>query len=234
MKKLAIAFAIVLVGVAAGLFWLRDNIDGLIRDAIVKYGSDMTLAGVSVGSVELRGTDGGGVIRDLTIGNPLGFKTPYALKVGEIEVVVDVASVARDVVVVRRIAVKAPDVIYEKGEAMTNFDALQKNVAAYAGASATKGERGKKLIVEEFIVTGAKAQASAGFMQGKTVTVPLPDIALRDLGKAKGGIPPGELGQEVAAALKQRLSSAISFDALAKSVGRAYEKTSAAIKGWFK
>ena len=39
-----------------------------------------------------------------------------------------------------------------------------------------------------------KAQASAAFLAGKTVEVKLPTIALRDLGKAKGGVTPGELG----------------------------------------
>jgi hypothetical protein len=71
-------------------------------------------------------------------------------------------------------------------------------------------------------------------MDGKTVSVPLPDITLHNLGKAKGGIPPGELGQEIAGALKQMLSSAVSFDGLAKSAGQSLDKAGAAIKGLFK
>ena len=234
MKKLGMVFVALVVLVVAGLFWLRSNLDGLVKDAIATYGSAMTQAKVSVGAVEIRGSDGIGIIRDLSIGNPAGFKTSHAFKAGEIEVGIDIASVTGNVVVIRKIAIKAPDVIYEKGDTMTNFDAIQNNIAAYLGPAEKKSDGGgKKLIVEEFTVRGAKAQASAAFMQGKTVSVPLPDITLRNLGKAKGGIPPGELGQEITQALKQKLSSAISFDNLAKSAGQALDRAGRAIKGLF-
>ena len=234
MKKLGLSIVALAVLVAAGLLWLRSNVDGLVKDAIAKYGSAMTQAKVSVGSVEIRSKDGTGIIRNLIIGNPAGFKTSHAIKVGEIEVGIDIASLAREVVVIKKIAVKAPDVIYEKGDGMTNFDAIQKNIAAYLGTPEQKnGGDGKRMIVEELTVRDAKAEASAAFMQGKTVPIPLPDISLRGVGKAKGGIPPGELGQEITQALKQKLSSAVSFDNLAKSAGQALDKAGSAIKGLF-
>ena len=49
----------VAVLIAASLFWLRGNIDGLVKDAVVAYGSAMTQARVEVGGVEMRG-DGSG------------------------------------------------------------------------------------------------------------------------------------------------------------------------------
>lgn len=79
-----------------------------------------------------------------------------------------------------------------------------------------------------------QAQASAAFMNGKTVSVPLPDITMKNIGRAKGGITPGELGREVAGALKAKLSGAVSFDRLMKSGGAALDKAGSAIKGLFK
>lgn len=232
MKKIGLALALVLLAVAGALYWLRGNMDGLVKDAIEKYGSAMTQARVTVASVEIRPGDGRGVIRGLTVGNPAGFKTAHALKAGEIEVAIDLASVAGPVVKITRISIATPDVIYEKGESMTNFDALQKNIAAYVGPS-EKQDGGKKLIVAELVMRDAKAQASAAFMAGKTVTVPLPDIALRNLGQAKGGVSPGELGQEIVKALKHKLAAAISFDSLLKSTGTKLDTAGAAIKGLF-
>jgi len=233
MKKIAAAL-LVLAAIAGGaLFWLSGNIDGLIKDAIQKYGSAMTQAKVSAGAVKIAPVDGKGTISDLFIGNPAGFKTAHALKVARIDVDIDVASVTKDVIVIRNIAVIAPDVIYEKGDAMTNFDAIQKNIAAYLGPADGKKD-GRKLIVELFTVRDAKAQASAAFMNGKTVSVPLPDITLKNLGRAKGGITAGELGQEVAGALKAKLAGAVSFDRLMKSTGEALDKAGSAIKGLFK
>lgn len=234
MKKslLALAALFVLL-VAAGAFWLLGNLDGLVQSAIRKYGSAMTGATVQVATVKLKAADGHGVLKGLVVGNPSGFKTPYAVKADTIELEVDVASLTKEVVLVKKIAVIAPEVIYEKGDAMTNFDAIQKNIAQYLGPSTSSGP-GKKLIVQEFVIRGAKAQASAAFMDGKTVTVALPDIQLRDLGKAKGGITPGELGLEITNAVEKRLTSAVSFDKLMNSMGGALDKAGNAIKGFFK
>jgi hypothetical protein len=233
MKIIAAVLVILATIVGAAVFWLSGNMDTLVKTAIGDYGSAMTQARVSVDAVKIAPADGKGTISNLVIGNPAGFKTAHAIKVGQIDVDIDIASVARDVIVIRRIAINAPDVIYEKGDTMTNFDAIQKNIASYLGPADGKKE-GKKLIVEEFTIRDAKAQASAAFMNGKTVNVPLPDITLKNLGKAKGGISPGELGQEIAGALKTKLTGAVSFDRLMKSTGEALEKAGTAIKGLFK
>ena len=230
MKKLGLTMLAALVAVAGALYWLRGNMDGLVKDAIEKYGSAMTQARVTVASVEIQPGDGRGVIRGLTIGNPAGFKTPHALKVGEIEVAIDLASVAGDVVTLRKIRIAAPDINYEKGAAMTNFDALQKNIADYVGPSNKKPSGGNKLVVEELTVRGAKAQASAAFIYDKSLALALPDITLRNLGKARGGMTPGELGQEIATALEQRLAASVNFDRLRKSAGQQIENADKQIK----
>lgn len=233
MKKIAAVLLVLVAIVGAAVFWLSGNIDGLIKDAIAHYGSTMTQAKVSVEAVKIEPASGKGTISNLMIGNPPGFKTAHALKVGQIEVDIDVTSVAKDVVLIRRIAINAPDVIYEKGDAMTNFDAIQKNIASYLSPADAKKD-GKKLIVEQLTIRDAKAHASAAFMNGKTVSLPLPDINLKDIGKARGGITPGELGQEVASALKAKLTAAFSFDRLMKSTGEALDKAGTAVKGLFK
>ncbi len=232
--KILVSILLVLAAIiGAAMFWLSDNIDVLVKYAVAEYGSAMTQAKVSVDTVKIAPADGKGTISNLLIGNPAGFKTAHAIKVGRIDVDIDIASVTRNVIIIRRIAINAPDVNYEKGDSMTNFDAIQKNIANYLGPTDSKQE-GKKLIVEELTIRDARAQASAAFMNGKTVTVPLPDITLKNLGKAKGGISPGELGQEIAGALKAKLSAAVSFDRLMKSTGEALEKAGAAVKGLFK
>lgn len=234
MKKSLLAVAaLLLLLIVGGAIWLHGNLDGLVQSAISKYGTAMTGATVKVSAVKLKAANGHGTLKGLLVGNPAGFKTPYAVRADTIELEVDVASLTKDVVLVKKIAVIAPEVIYEKGDAITNVDAIQKNIAQYLGPSTNTGP-GKKLIVQEFVVRGAKAQVSASFLNGQTVTVALPDIALRDLGKAKGGLTPGELGLEVANAVEKRLLSSVNTGALAKSVGSALDKAGNAIKDIFK
>lgn len=233
MKKIAIALVILAALIGGALLWLSGNIDGLIKGAIEEYGSAMTKASVKVGAVKIAPADGKGSISDMRIGNPAGFKTAHALKVAKIDVEIDLASLPKDVIVIRHIDVVAPDVIYEKGETMTNFDAIQKNIAAYIGTSGDKKD-GQKLIVDRLTIRNAKAEASAEFMKGQTVSVSLPDITLKNVGRAKGGITAGELGQEVAGAMEAKLTRAVSFDSLMKSGKDAAGKIGATIKGLFK
>lgn len=231
IKKGLIAFALAVLIFLGIAFFLRGSLDGLVKGAIEHYGSAMTGASIKIGKMEIRTTDGQTIISNMEIGNPTGFKTPYALKVDKIDVVVDMSTLTRDVVVIRKIVIVAPNVIYEKGEKMTNFDAIQKNIATYLGPSKTgEKESGKKLIVEQLLISDAKAEASAPILAGKTVAIPLPNITLNDIGKAKGGVTPGELGQTIANAIKQKLTAGFSFDSLSEAAG----KVGSAIKGLFK
>jgi hypothetical protein len=104
---------------------------------------------------------------------------------------------------------------------MTNFDAIQKNIADYIGPSDSEPSPGKKLIVVEFKMRNSTAQATAAFMDGETVTVALPHLTKRNIGKAEGGITPGELGQRIAGAMEKQLLKAVSFDQLGKAAQQA-------------
>lgn len=227
IKKALAAFAVAVLLILGAMFFVRGSLDGFVKSAIENYGSAMTGASIKVGAVEIRTTDGQTIISNLEVGNPAGFKTSHALKVGRIDMVIDMTTLTSDVIVIRKIDIAAPNVIYEKGEAMTNFDALQKSIISFLGTSKTeeKDSGGKKFIVEQLLIHDAKASAS--ILAGKTVAVPLPDIALNDIGKAKGGVTAGELGQTIANALKQKLTSGFSFDSLTTATG----KVGSAIKG---
>lgn len=231
MKKFGMGLIVLIAIIAGALFWLRDNLDGLVRNAIIEYGSEMTQAKVSVGSVKIDAVNGECTISDFIVGNPKGFSTPYAFKVDAFTLALDLASITDSVVVIRKIAIIAPEVIYEKGDVMTNFDAIQKNIADYIGPSSHESSPGKKLIVEEFKMRDSKAQATAAFMDNKTVTADLPDLTMRNIGKAEGGITPGELGQRIAGAMEKQLLKAVSFDKLGKAAQQAGEAISDAAGG---
>jgi hypothetical protein len=224
MKKillLALALFALLVGAAA--WWLHANLDSVVQRGIAHYGSQMTQARVSVDAVEIRSADGVGTIRGLVVGNPNGFRTPHALKVGVIEVALDLRTLPDSVVVIKRIVIDAPDVIYEKGDTLTNFDALVRNITQAVGASSSPSSdtatgHGRRLIVDELVVRNARAQASASALDGRTVSARLPDVVLRDLGRQQGGLTPAQLGQIVARAISQRLVVSLGFDRVLKSL----------------
>jgi hypothetical protein len=233
MKKALGALAVVLVLALAGLWWLRSNVDHLVASAITRYGSAMTGATVQIGKVDLDTTNGRGSLHKLTVGNPPGFKLPHVFSADTIELEVDLRTLTDDVVVVRKIAVLAPEIGYEKGQTQTNIDAIQKNIAAYLGPS-QEGSKGRKLIVQDLVIRNARAVARAPLVGDQTATVSLADIHLRNLGQAQGGLTPGELGQEVTNALELQLMRTVRWESVVRATGDALNKAGNAIKGLFK
>lgn len=230
LKKIGIVLIIVTAIIAGALYWLRDNLDGLVRDAIETYGSAMTKASVKVGSVHIDIANGECIIRNFIVGNPQGFNSPHAFKVDELQLVLDPRTITDEVILIKKIGIQSPEVIYEKGERMTNFDAIQKNIAEYSGPSQQQSsEQEKKLIVDEFKMHGSKVQASAPFMVGEPVMADLPDLNLRNLGKAEGGLTAGQLGQRIASAMQKQLVKVVSFDKLAKAAQSIGEATGGAV-----
>ena len=215
--------AMLAIGVA---WWLNRGLDGIVQRAIGHYGSQMTGSRVAVDAVELRTVDGRGVIRGLVVGNPAGFRAPHAIKVGVIDVSLDARTIADPVVVIKRIVIESPDVIYEKGESQTNFEAIQQHIAQALGTSANRSDSGtgsssgsRRLIVQELVIRNARAQATAAGLAGQSISTTLPDITLRDIGREQGGVTPAQLGQIVTKALTQRLVASLGFERAFKSLG---------------
>ena len=236
-RRLVVAAVVLVLAGAGGLLWLRANLDSVVQRAIVHYGGQMTQASVVVDKVRIRGADGVGAIEGLQLGNPRGFTAPYAFKVNEVEVTLDVRTLLDDVVVIRRILIDSPDVIYEQAGNTTNFDALQRNIAkalnSGEAATAPSGKPARKLIVEELVIRQANAQAAAPFLVNQRVNVRLPDIVLKNVGRKEGGVTPARLGQIVATALSQRLAAQISFDRLARALGDGGKSLGDTVRGWF-
>ncbi len=232
--NIAVVSFVMMILIAIGTaYWLRNNLDRLLKQAIETQGSQMTGVPVRIGSVKISALDGRGELSNLVIGNPLGFKSLYALKVERVLVEIDIATLTKDVVVIKRIEVVAPDVIYEKGATATNFDVIQKNIATALGSSGDK-KNGKKIIVDHFGLRGANAQVSAAFMNGKTVGVSLLDITLNHIGQQQNGVTPDEFGQIIAGALRHKLTGAYSFERALSATGEALGKAGNAVKDLFK
>lgn len=230
MKKMLLGLLVLIVVAVVGvMIWLYSSLDSIVKAGIEKYGSEITQVAVRVDGVKLSPSDGQGLISGLTIGNPKGYKAEHAFSVGSVEVGVDPASLTKDVVLIRKIAVQAPDISYETTDAGSNFDAIQRNVNQYLGPDKGEKKPGKKMIIDELTIRDAKVSYSPALMQGKSIALSLPDIALRNVGKGKGGVTSAELAKEIVDVLKSQL-----VKSAAKAVTGTAESVGESIKGLFK
>ncbi len=244
MSKFVWAAALVLVVIiAGGSWWLYRSLDQVVASAIRTYGPDITGVSVKLASVNIAPVDGMAALRGLELGNPTGFKTSRALAVDSISMQLDVASVTKDVVRIKEIVIDQANVTYEYASGGSNLDVIQRHVEAYiaekTGGASTKKDAStqKKIIIEHLYVTGTRAGVSADMLQGKTMTLVLPDIHLTDIGKKSGGVTPAEATRQVVSAISQSATKAVAplnLGGAMESIKKGVSNATDTVKGWFK
>lgn len=232
MKKILVIVAVLVAAAVAAYFALQNPLGRLVKLAVEEFGPEMTQATVKVSRVEISATDGRGALSGFFLGNPKGFKSDYALKAGIVEIELEPASLARDVIVIHKILIDTPQIGYEKAGDSTNFDAIQRNVEAYLGAKDGKGEKskqesGKKMIIDSFVIRNAKVNYN------DMLELKLPDIELRNVGKKAGGATSAQVTKAIIAELNTKLALALAKAAVIGGVGGVVVGAGAAIKGLF-
>lgn len=217
MKKLIGIVLVLLVAAGVGFFVLNNPLGRLVKMAINQFGPEMLQASVRVSGVHISASDGQGKLSGLRIGNPAGFKTDHALKADVIEIVIEPSSVAQKVVIIHKVLIDAPDIIFEKGDKGSNFDAIQHNVESYLGASEKKEKdsksESKKMIIDSLIIRNAKVNYNG------MLNLSLPDIELRDIGKKSGGASAAQVTKAIIAELNYRIALSLAKSAAITGIG---------------
>lgn len=216
MKKSHIALLVLLI-IAAGVTWLWFNnpLNGLVQAGIEKYGSEMTETRVKVNGVKLSPTDGHGTLSGLSLGTPRGFKASHAFKVDLVEVAIEPSTLTDDVILIHKILIAAPDIVYEKNDSGTNFEAIQRSVQRYVGSSKKSDDKTseKKLIIESLIIRDIKVNYNG------LLDLSLPDIELRNIGKRNGGATSAQVVNAIIKELNTKLAIELAKTAAIGAVG---------------
>jgi hypothetical protein len=194
-SALILGAAILVIAAGGVLWWLYASREALIKQAIERYGPDFTGVSVTVKSVKLEPVDGIGAITRLEVGNPAGFTAQRALTLGEIRLAVDPRTLTSDVVRIKEISLEAPYITYERTARGDNLSAIQRHIESRLpkrSASDSKATGpGRKFIVDHLQVRNARVS------YGGAVTVDMPDLHLRDLGKKTNGASAAQIADEV-------------------------------------
>jgi hypothetical protein len=223
MKKLIVriflALVILLVLVAVGSIFFLGTI---VKSGVEKVGPRVAKVPVKLDSATISIFGGSGELKGFVIGNPEGYKTPQAIKVGTTSLSIAPGSVLKEKKHIRSIKVEGPEITYETdlkgGLKGSNLSKLLDNVGGSAEQdkkAPTKEQQTSKtkLQVDEFIITGAKVHVNASVMglqgTGYEQAIPLPEIRLKDLGQGPEGITPAELSKKVLAVVLDETVKAV-------------------------
>lgn len=201
-----------------------SNIGPIIKKAVNTYGPEFTKSEVSLRDVSVSILSAKAKLKDFYLGNPKGFKSSEAMKVGSILVDIDEKSITSDKIIIEKIEVIKPEITYERAGGTDNFKAILNNVQQATGGQKTTGEKTKsegeqkKVIIRDFIIKEGKVNLAMGMLGGKEISAPLPDIHLKNIGEKKGGASPAEAFKEVFAALHSKITSPAVTDTLNKGL----------------
>ena len=229
-KIILFTLLLVVIAIGASVFYVLNNLDSLVKNAIEKYGSEATQTAVRVDSVKITLKEGSSVINGLSVANPAGFEAKYAFSLGEIGNKINIESLGNDVIVIDDITIRALQVYFEMNQQRkTNLYELKKNLLGSAPASTSKKQtdtesKEPKFILKRVHFSEGKIVAKVVPLNNKEYKLKLPKILLRNLGGSKGA---------TAAQLSHEILSVLSDRALAevkkKGVGAELDKVKAQV-----
>jgi hypothetical protein len=204
--------AAVLVAVTAEV---ATRLRPAIAAAVEKYGEQATGTPVDVGSVAVSLRDARATLADVVVGNPEGFMTDYALRIGAVEVAIDVPSLARDTIVLHDVTLREATLNAEQRGASSNLTEILDQMSGDEGAESSEDEDGQKIIIDRFRLVGGHIAVISDALS-KPESIDLRDVVVNDIGKAEGGVSFSEATEQLLSpilaaardAVRDRLGSA--------------------------
>lgn len=200
---------VALVGYVVATFFLGS----IVRKGVNSFGPKLTQTKVELARATISPFTGSGTLTGLVVGNPQGWSDNDAFRLGKVHLDVEPFSIFGDHIVINEIIIDEPEFRYETKIIASNIKDLLKNIEEFTGgggqAATTKSGQPIKFVVKKFRMTNGVARLGMG---PAALPVPLPPIAIDELGVAEGGITPDQL---VGAVMKNVLGSIVAGSAKA-------------------
>lgn len=196
LASLALTAALAL----AGVIWFTRSLDARVERYLERLGSELLGVPVRIASVDVALREGRATLHGLEVANPPGdYSSRPALRVDDVSVSIEAASLASSPIVLREVAVGAPFVNLEVTEGGLNLLALSRHldrVEPEQADAAADDEPPRLFRIETLRIREGTLRVDASALDREVREIALGDFARRNLGGASGGTP-GELGQEV-------------------------------------
>ena len=242
-KKLLACVAVLLVILVALAWYLLAHLGLTIQAAIEKNAAAATGTRVAISRVEVSLFTGTCIISGLTVSNPPGFNTPYALSLGTITIHATTESLLEAIlaasklynpghpIVIDAMNIDRPHIHYQVdiggkplslaslGLGTSNLAILQHDTQVRSAAAPETGT-GPKEIIKDITITNGGISISTSLIKGPHLVEKLAPIHLTGIGAATGGVTTGQLCEQVLTAITSQ-STLTGAASLVKAIGSA-------------
>ena len=219
LKITGIVFGVIIVL----LIVLLLTLPFLIKNGIYHAGPLITGVPMEIKHIAFNPFEGTLTIKDFIVGNPKGYSSPYAVKLGHLHVDVGMSTLFSKKLLLERIEVRGVELNYETALVKTNIGEIQDHVNKLAGDNGQKSKEekaaeGKPLQIDYLelkditawvIVKGTKAQAPL-------IVAP---ITMTNLGTGENGVSSVMVINDVLISMVTSVTRLIGADAALKSIG---------------
>jgi hypothetical protein len=213
-SKLILGFVLVVAILAGVGVYFAGRLSPSLASALEAYGERATGTDVRVEAVDVSLPRARARVSGLVVGNPPGYDSEYSLRIDDIDVDVDAASLARNPLVLKDVTLRQAMLNAEQRGGSSNLTEILDHMDR-AGGEPEGSEPSRKVIIDRFRLLGGRITLTSDALS-EPESLELPDVVVEDVGRAQGGLTFGEATDALLApvlqaartAVRERLSSA--------------------------
>ncbi|ALA26167.1 hypothetical protein AVI51_12495 [Piscirickettsia salmonis] len=249
-KKIFYSLIIVILLLVVGSYFLFSHMDSILRSAVEKIGSKTTGTTVTLGSLKTSLKEGQVSLSRLTMSNPAGFSQANAISFKDIMVNLDPSSATQQTIVLNKVIIKDPYLLYEmkEGSSRSNLQQIQKNIQSYFASKQAKNNESnqrnsgvtqqepsqakvaaknqKKFIIKELEILAGQVKVISPLLKSKEKTLSLPNIRLTNIGTGGSGLTPDQVTEQIINVLVANSGQAVAQAGLDRVKTKLKEKAS--------
>ena len=224
-KKILIGVGVVVLIIVILVMVLLGNLNGIVKGVIEKVGTSVTGVPVTVGSVDIKISEGSAAIKELSVANPAGFSAKPMLDFGELAVKLDVKGK-----IINLVKVASPHILFEQKGKTSNFqtlidnmskDAEEKPAEEPAKEEPAPAEEGEPAIIQIDLIEITDAQVTIiSDAEDEPRNVTIKSIKIENI---KGT--PEEIGKQIMSQLSGQIIKQVAGKAAQKELNKAIDKS---------
>lgn len=206
MKKLLIAFILVILALGGAAYYFLGNINAIVKEQVEQHGSNALQTTVKVSSVNIKLLDGFGEITGFSIANPKGYSAETAIGFDTVRLDIGTENITEMPIIIEEILIDSVSTLYElNAQGKGNLNALLDQIKSQSktqktdaneAAEKSSGQSDTRLVVKKLVVKDTRLVLDLTALGQERYDETLPTFEIQNVG-GTNGLPPEELGQAI-------------------------------------